>query len=160
MPKPMLLSMIPPVTIWGRTPPVVANTFDSSGNFRSRNDSFKRPRMEARGDVSRDGYYNLSRDPVAACLPNVPKLDVVKIRGLMVKANDVATAIRSRLVAGSASEELRELAGLSISLLELVNAVVEEGILPMSSSTVAATFASVVAGPAANAAPSRPRVEP
>jgi hypothetical protein len=57
----------------------------------------------------------------------------------------------------SASEEL---AGLSISLLDLVNAVVEEGILPMSSSTAAASFASVVAGPAANAAPSRPRVEP
>ncbi len=83
--------------------------------------------------MSRDGYFDLSRDPVVAGLPNVPKLDVVKIRGPMVKANDVATAIRSRMAAGSASEELRELAGLSISLLDLVNAVVEEGILPMSS---------------------------
>jgi hypothetical protein len=90
---------------------VVANTFDSSGNFRSRNGSFKRPRMEAGGDASRDGYFDLSRDVSAATLPNVPKLDVAKIRGLMVKANDVATAIRSRMVTDSASEELRELAG-------------------------------------------------
>jgi hypothetical protein len=160
MPKPMLISMIPPVTIGGRTPPVVANSFDSSGNFRSRNGSFKRPRMEAGDGGSRDGYFYLSREPSTACLPNVPKLDVAKIRGLMVKSNDVAMAIRSRMADGSVSGELKELAGLSISLLDLVNAVVEEGILLMVSSPAAISLASVVAGPAATAAPSKPCEEP
>jgi hypothetical protein len=78
----------------------------------------------------------------------------------MVKANELAEAIRTRYAVDGAPDGVRELAGFSITLLDLVNAVVEEGILPMSSSAVA-SFASVAAAPtAANSAPLRPRVEP
>ncbi len=62
MPKPVLLSFIPPVTIGGVSSPVVANLFDASGNFRQRQGSIKRPRVEAGGDGSRDMMYDLSRD--------------------------------------------------------------------------------------------------
>jgi hypothetical protein len=160
MPKPVLISTIPPVTIGGRHAPVVANLFDDSGNFRQRNGSFKRPRVEGGGNAARDGFYDLSRDAVAPTLPSAPRLDIGKIRGLMVKANDAATAIRSRVAAGAASGEVGDLAGLSIMLLDLLNVVVEEGILPMASSS-AASFASVAgATAAANPPPSRPRQEP
>jgi hypothetical protein len=160
MPKPILISAIPPVTIGGRNAPVVANLFDDSGNFRQRNGSFKRPRVEGGGDASRDGFYDLSRDAVATAFPTALKLDVGKIRGLMVKANEAASAIRSRIASGAATEEVRDLAGFSIILLDLLNVVVEEGILPMASST-AASFASVAgASVAANPPPSRPRQEP
>jgi hypothetical protein len=71
----------------------------------------------------------------------------------------MAATIRTRYTSESVPDEVRELAGFSITLLDLVGAVVEDGIIPMSS-PAAATFASVVTGPAAPPASSRPRVEP
>jgi hypothetical protein len=159
MPKPVLLSLVPPVTIGGRNPPVVANLFDDSGNFRQRNGSFKRQRVEGGVAATGEGFYDLSREASFPSLPNIPKLDVGKIRGLMVKANEMAAAIRSRFAAESVPEGVRELAGFSISLLDLVNAVVEEGIIPMSSSS-SASFASVASAPVAFPTASRPRAEP
>jgi hypothetical protein len=159
MPKPMLMTLIPPVTIGGRNLPVVANMFDDSSNFRQRNGSFKRPRVEGGAAAAGEGFYDLSRDASAPSLPNAPRLDVGKIRGLMVKANEMAAIIRSRYTAESVPEGVRELAGFSISLLDLVNAVVEDGILPMASSP-SASFASVAAASATFPAASRARPEP
>jgi hypothetical protein len=156
----MLISMIPPVTMGGRNAPVVANLFDDSGNFRQCNGSFKRPRVEGGAGASREGYFDLSRDATATALPPVAKLDVGKIRGLLVKANELAETIRSRYVVEAAPDGVRELAGFSMALLDLVNAVVEDGILPMSS-PAAASFASVAAASATPIAmQQRPRVEP
>jgi hypothetical protein len=159
MPKPVLMTLIPPVTFGGRNPPVVANLFDDSGFFRQRNGSFKRQRVEGGAAAAGDGFYDLSREASVPSLPNVPKLDVGKIRGLLVKANEMAETIRSRYTAESVPDGVKELAVCSISLLDLVNAVVEEGILPMSSSP-SASFASVAAAPAALPASSCPRSEP
>jgi hypothetical protein len=61
----------------------------------------------------------------------------------MVKANETAEIIRTRYVLETAPDGVRELAGLSVALLDLVSAVVEEGIVPMSS-PASASFASVV----------------
>jgi hypothetical protein len=133
MPKPILMSLIPPVTIGGRSQPVVANLFDESGSFRQRNGSFKRQRVEGGGVAPRDGFFDLSRDASVPSLPSNPKLDISKIRGLLVKANKMAESIRSRCAGDSAPEAVRDLAGLSIAMLDLVSAVVEEGIVPMSS---------------------------
>jgi hypothetical protein len=155
----MLITMIPPVTIGGRNPPVVANMFDDTGNFRQRNGSFKRPRVEGGAAAAGEGFYDLSRDASAPSLPNAPRLDVGKIRGLMVKANEMAAIIRSRYTAESVPDGVRELAGFSISLLDLVNAVVEDGILPMASPP-SASFASVAAAAATFPAASRARPEP
>ncbi len=60
----------------------------------------------------------------------------------------------------AAPDGVRELAGFSVALLDLVNAVVEEGIIPMSSSTPA-SFASVAAASnPANPPQNRARTEP
>ncbi len=138
---------------------MVSNLFDASGNFRQRQGSFKRPRVEGGGGGSRDAVYDLSRDAVAATLPVQPKLDIGRIRGLMVKANEAATAIRSRISDGTASAEIVELASSSIALLDLISAVVEEGIVPMSSSAVAPTFAVVAGSRNVPNAPAKPRPE-
>jgi hypothetical protein len=159
MPKPVLLSFIPPVTIGGVSSPVVANLFDASGNFRQRQGSFKRPRVEAGGDGSRDMMYDLSRDAAPPVLPGQLKLDTVKIRGLMVRANETATAIRTRISDSSAPPEFLELARSIIALLDLVSAVVEEGILPLSSSIASPTFAAVAGSRPNNNVPAKPRPE-
>ncbi len=111
--------------------------------------------------AAREGYFDLSRDASVPSLPNNPKLDINKIRGLMVKANETAETIRTRYAGDAAPDGVKDLAGLSIALLDLINAVVEEGILPMSSAPAAVSFASVAAASSAsNQAPSRPRQEP
>ncbi len=79
---------------------MVANLFDDSGSFRQRNGSFKRQRTDGGGFASGDGYYDLSRDASTPSLPPAPKIDVGKIRGLLVKANETATTIRTRYVYG------------------------------------------------------------
>jgi hypothetical protein len=109
-----------------------------------------------------DGYYDLSREASVAAILTVPKLDVGRIRDLLVKANEMAGTVRSRLSVDSVSEETKELARLNMALLDLVSAVVEKGILPLSSpAAAAASFASVAGtAPPAQSAPSRPRVEP
>ncbi len=72
----------------------------------------------------------------------------------------MAETIRSQYVVEAAPDGVRELAGFSMALLDLVNAVVEDGILPMSS-PAAASFASVAAASATPIAmQQRPRVEP
>jgi hypothetical protein len=164
MPKPVLISLIPPVTIGGRNLPVVANLFDDSGNFRQRNGSFNRQRVEGGGAASRDGFYDLSRDATTPSFPCNPKVDVGRIRALMVKANEMATTVRARYTAGSVPDDVRDLAGFSVALLDLVNVVVEEGLLPALSSPAATSFASVAAAPASgitgNNTNSRIRGEP
>jgi hypothetical protein len=153
--------LIPPVTIGGKSSPVVANLFDSSGTFRQRTASVKRGRYEGGDGGTGDGYYDLSGGPSVATLPINPKLDVSKIRGLMVKANDTAATIRTLYAGEAVAAEVRELAGLSLVLLDLVSAVVEDGILPLSSGGASASFASVAAAaPAASRAPSKPVLEP
>jgi hypothetical protein len=162
MPKPMLIPFIPPVTIGGKSTPVVANLFDGSGNFCQRHGSFKRLRTDGSAGAASDSYYDLSRDVSVAAVPTAPKLDVGRIRDLLVKANQMAGAVRSRLSADGVSDEMKELARFNMVMLDLVSAVVEEGILPLSSSTAAtASFSSVAgAAPPAPSVPSRPRVEP
>jgi hypothetical protein len=78
----------------------------------------------------------------------------------MVKANETAEIIRTRYVLETAPDGVRELAGLSVALLDLVSAVVEEGIVPMSSHA-SASFASVVSSSSATHQPqNRNRAEP
>jgi hypothetical protein len=109
--------------------------------------------------VPRDGFYDLSRDTGASSLPTVPKLDISKIRGLMVKANETAEIIRSQYALESAPDGVRELARFSIALLDLVNAVVEEGILPMSSPTSTSFASGAAESGVSNQSQNRTRVE-
>ncbi len=71
--------------------------------------------------------------------PQNLKVDTGKIRELMVKANETASAIRARYSSDLVAEDVKELAedvkeltSFSMNLLELLNAVVEGGIIPMS----------------------------
>jgi hypothetical protein len=65
-------------------------------------------KVEGGGAAPRDRFYDLSND---LSLPSSPRLDVGKILGLLVKANEMATAIRTRYVSGSVPVDVREMAG-------------------------------------------------
>jgi hypothetical protein len=77
----------------------------------------------------------------------------------MVRANETATIIRTRIADGTASAEIVELATSSIALLDLISAVVEEGILPLSSSIAAPSFSAVAGSRPAPATAAKPRLE-
>jgi hypothetical protein len=158
MVKPVLIPVIPPVTLGGKTNPVVANWFDQSGFFRQRVPSFKRPRRDGGVDGGRDGVFDISREADFPSLPSAVRLDIDGIRGLLVRATEAALPIRSFLDSESGSVEPRELAVASIALLDLLAAVVERGICPLSSS--ATVPGSAVSGRVPPSLPSGPCVEP
>jgi hypothetical protein len=132
MVKPMLISTIPPVTGVGKPNAVVANLFDYSGSFRQRNNSFKRPRRDDDRDDSRDRQYDLTRDFPPLSLPGPLKLDMPKIRNLLVKATEAAVPVRARVGDDTVAAETRELAIASIALMEALGAVVEAAIIPLA----------------------------
>jgi hypothetical protein len=132
MVKPMLIPTIPPVTGVGKPSAVVANLFDYSGSFRQRNNSFKRPRRDDDRDDSRDRQYDLTRDFPPLSLPGPLKLDVPKIRNLLVKATEAAVPVRARVGDDTVAAETRELAVASIALMEALGAVVEAAIIPLA----------------------------
>jgi hypothetical protein len=105
------------------------------------------------GAAHRDRFYDLSND---VSLPSSPRLDVGKILGLLVKANEMATSIRTRVGARQCKGDGR----IQQALLDLVSAVVQEGILPVIS-PANASFVLVAAAPVAgNPDNSRPWMEP
>ncbi len=77
-----------------------------------------------------------------------------------MKANETASTIRSRYSSDSVSEDMKELAGFSMNLLELLNAVVEGGILPMSVLPPASFAAAATAPSVTPTTNNKPRVEP
>jgi hypothetical protein len=100
MPKPMMIPFIPLVNIGGKSSLVVANLFNAPGNFSQHSGSFKRPRVEDGSGDSRDSVYELSRDVSAVSFPSAPRLDFGRIPDPMVKANEMAVAIRAQLSGG------------------------------------------------------------
>ncbi len=79
----------------------------------------------------------------------------------MVKANNVATPIRAGLVSDLAAADLLGLALSSITLLDLVNAVVEKALLPLASLVMATQLpAAVGLEPLAPPMSSQSRLEP
>jgi hypothetical protein len=62
MVKPMLIPAIPPVTLGGKSHPVVSNLFESFGSFSQRGRSFKRAHRDDEGLDARDRVFDISRD--------------------------------------------------------------------------------------------------
>ncbi len=149
--RPMTLgNYVPPVTGADGPSSVVANLFDDSGNFRPRiHSGAKRPRSD--GDAEHNRYYDISCSAVVNHLPPRPSLDVAPIKALLVEASKYAEAIRARADDEGLDEHSRTFAKMSHSFFELLQAVVEKAIVPLSSSSApAASFSFSVPPPTPN----------
>ncbi len=121
----------PPVTGLNGDNRPVSNLFDGSGTFRHRSGSGKRARTES--EVERDAMYDLSRDFPPLYNPDKPALDPAHIKTLLVTATAAAAEVTPLLEIPETSPPMRSLITLTMTLLQVLEAVVERGIEPLAS---------------------------
>ena len=121
---------IPPVTGVNGCSSPVANTFDASGNFRGRDRAWsasKRARTEL------DAVYDLSQQFPPLSQPDRPALDMNSIKSLMVSAAAVAGDVIKLCDEPTTSPELKAVTMMLIALMRAMEGVVEQGLVPLSS---------------------------
>jgi hypothetical protein len=132
--KPILLSAFsrnftPPVTgINGSLAPVATN-YDTSGHFQSRPraGSVKRKRMD-----EIDMVYDLGAQYPPLVPPAKPKIDLSVVRGMVVAAGTAGMDVRGMIEDPNLDEKTKSLAKLNIALLDVVEAILESGLVPLS----------------------------
>jgi hypothetical protein len=121
----------PPVTGWRGNLGPVRNNFDDSGFFRGRTDSAgKRRRTETQAEI--DAAYDLSRDFLTNNPPPKPVLDPAAIKEVLVTATALVSNIKPILEKPDTSDDMKNIVGMMMVMLTVLEAVVEKGIEPLS----------------------------
>ncbi len=121
----------PPVTGLNGDNRPVSNLYDVSGTFRHRSGSGKRAQTES--EVERDAMYDLSRDFPPLYNPDKPALDPAHIKTLLVTATTAAAEVTPLLEIPETPPPMRSLITLTMTILQVLEAVVERGIEPLTS---------------------------
>ena len=130
-------SFVPPVTGVNGSNIPVTNLYDDSGVFRNRVGSrAKRARTES--EIERDAAYDLSRDYPPLVNPEKPALDPTHIKTLLVSATALTSTVAPLLETADTPPSLKALITLTLTMLQVLEAVVEKGIEPLSSAAAAA----------------------
>jgi hypothetical protein len=123
---------IPPVTgINGNLAPV-ANCYDGTGNFDGRPRIGSLSKKRKVGEL--DDIFDLSKQYPPLEAPPRPSLDLKEIKTLLVTATAAGEEIRPLLDANDTDPKFKALGSLSIALLDVVAAIVENGLVPLSGS--------------------------
>jgi hypothetical protein len=140
--KPIPMSaFVPPVTGIGHASAVAANLFDPSGVFRTRNHSIGKRRRVENGEEQ--SPFDLTRDYPPLSMPPPLILDVSSVRALMVEAAAKVVETEGFMAEKGASKHDKSLAGSTIALFRLLEAVVEKAIIPMAENS--SSLSSVMA---------------
>lgn len=132
--------MAPPVPIGLYVPPVtgvkgssapVANSFDSSGLFRSRSGSQKRQRTDSEAEI--DMAFDIGRDYPKLLLPKEPTLDIQGVQSLLVLAAKEKEKLKKQLDEGELGSECTVMVDSVMALYNLVEAIIEKALVPMTS---------------------------
>ena len=137
--RPILLgNFIPPVTgVNGVPSSVVANLFDDSGNFRPRVGSgAKRPRSAVGGGAG--FHFDMTGPSETYNFPARPSLDVAHIKELLVDASKWASIIRDKMGGDGVDEATKVFSNMNLALFNIIQAIVEKAIEPMSTPVPAA----------------------
>jgi len=126
---------VPPVTGVNRNPRPVANLYDDSRTFRDRSQSFKRRREDGQDDLL-DSVYDLTHDFPPVAPPDRPAVDVANIKSILVEATSMAENLRPILSREDLPQESRAIVSMLVTLVNLVGAVVEKGIEPLTTTVV------------------------
>jgi hypothetical protein len=136
--KPIPLSaycdnFVPPITGFRGSSTPHANSFDPSGNFQSRprvGSANKRPWSE-----EIDLVYDLNAEYPPLVTPAKQGLNVNEIKKLLVDAVTAGQEARAVLDQPDTDPKLKAFGNLSLSLLSVVSAMVETGIVPLATAT-------------------------
>jgi len=153
--KPIPLSaFIPPVTgAGGRSSNVTANSYDTSNvfpYFRPRSGSSKRMRSDDEMDLDR--RFDITRDYPPLSVPERQNVDVDAVSALLVGAAEAVPAIRAKFESPDSSQDVRELAGFSLKMFDLLAGLWERVVRP----AVASPSGGMAAGGRAPKPPPKP----
>jgi hypothetical protein len=136
-----LQSFVPPVTGTNGRLASTANYYDTSGNFSQRGrlgSAAKRKRTAEEQEL--DQMFDLSQLYPPLSMPERPGLDVKKIQEVLVVANTASQDVRSWMEEQDCDSKVKAVGGLALALLDVVGALTENGIVPVT--TAAAAVAS------------------
>jgi hypothetical protein len=120
---------IPPITGYGGNATPVANSFDATGNFRSRDrvwSSSKRARSEL------DAAFDLSQQYPPLAPPEKTTLNLESIKGLLVSAVAFSSEVIPLCDRDDTSPEMKSMCHMLVALMRVVEGVVENGLIPLS----------------------------
>jgi hypothetical protein len=121
---------IPPVTgVNGLLAPV-ANSYDTSGNFSGRPRIGSASKKRRIGEM--DDMFDLSQRYPPLTLPGRPELDLKEIKTLMVTAAAAGDEVRPLLEAEDVDPKIKAFGSLSLALLQVISAIVENGLVPLA----------------------------
>ena len=131
--------MAPPIPIGQFIPPVtginksfipVANSFDTSGNFRPRSFSLAKRRRGPEGDAL-DNVFDLSREFPPLRIPDRPAVDIFSVKLLLVEAAKSESNLRTIIEKGDPGSEVVTVANAVMSLYSCVEGLIEKAIVPL-----------------------------
>jgi hypothetical protein len=126
---------IPPVTGLNNNNRPYANTFDGSRTFRDRTYSQKRRRGDGQDELL-DSVFDLTHDYPPLVNPDKPAVDVASIKTVLVEATAMAENLKPMLNRDDFSQDSKAIVTMLMTLVNLVGAVVERGIEPLSTAVV------------------------
>ena len=126
---------VPPVTGYNNNSRPVANYYDDSHTFRDRTYSNKRRRRDGQDELL-DAVFDLTNDFPPVAPPEKQHVDVASIKGVLVEATAMAEKLKPILQREDLPDESRAIVSMLVSLVDLVGAVVEKGIEPISAAVV------------------------
>jgi hypothetical protein len=120
---------VPPVTGYGGNANPVANSFDATGNFRSRDrvwSASKRARSEL------DAAFDLSQQYPPLNPPERSTLNLESVKGLLVSAVAFSSEVIPLCDRDDTSPEMKSMCQMLVALMRVVEGVVENGLIPLS----------------------------
>ena len=131
--------MAPPIPIGQFVPPVtginksfipVANSFDSSGNFRLRSFSLAKRRRGPEGDAL-DNVFDLSREFPPIRVPAPPAINIFSVKSLLVEAAKSEGNLKTIIEKGDPGSEVVTVARAVMTLYACVEGLIEKAIVPL-----------------------------
>ena len=126
---------VPPVTGVNNSTRPYANFYDDSRTFRGRSYSNKRRRGDGQDELL-DSVFDLTNDYPPIVPPDRPAVDVASIKTVLVEATTMAENLRPILDRDDIPQDSKAIVAMLVTLVNLVGAVVEKGVEPLSAAVV------------------------
>jgi hypothetical protein len=145
--KPIPLSayskdMIPPVTGIGGNLQPVANSYDPTGNFAGRSRAGSASKKRKINEIDR--VFDLSEPYPPLTPPAKPQLDLTEIRSLLVAATVAGEEAGKLFEEPELDPKIKTFGNLTLALLGVVSAIVENGLIPLNNGQMGASSGSGV----------------
>jgi hypothetical protein len=121
---------VPPVTGVGGCATLVANTYDTSGNFADRSRAGSLSKKRRYDEIDR--VFDLTATYPPLTTPEKPWLDLGEIKTLLVAATAAGEEVGPLLENPDLDPKIKAFGNLGMALLGVVAVIVENGLMPLA----------------------------